>query len=489
MSHWIALLPAPDATPAPTGDSPGTLAPTPDSDEVVGQPALDAQHLGWWALQFTPRVALLEGGVVLEVAASERLFGGPQALAARITSGATRLGVRHWAQATTARAALALARTRPGWRQWGEPEALADALAPLPLAAIDAVAQQADTLSKMGCRTLTQVRALPRAGLSRRLGEAALQALDEAHGLRPQVFDWLTLPEVFDAQREMPFRLESAPPLLHFFMQLVHPLCAWLAGQQAGCEALQLRWCHERSRHADSRWQVHVVRLAQPTRDAAGLAVLLREHLQRIDLLAPVTDIGLKVDALVDQKEDNAELFGVGPLDGGVGSGEALLPPSAWRAQRQALLSLMDKLSVRLGAQRVQQARLLADHRLERAQLWAPALTTMPASAEGDAALALASIPPGPQPSWLLPQPVPLGLAPWSAPGLRETPIFQGPLRLLAGPHRIEAGWWDASSDAPLVARDHHLASSPQAGLLWVHRMRQAPADGSSPWYLQGFFA
>ena len=500
MPNWIALLPAPRTTPGePNGSlgSPqGRAGPdainhainqaSPDSAAEAGP--LDALHLGWWALQFTPRVALLENSVVLEVASSERLFRGRQALTERITSGAARLGVSHWAQAGTARAALALARARPGWCQDEAPDALTAALAPLPLESIDAIGQQAATLSRMGCRTLGDVRALPRAGLSRRLGSALLQALDEAHGLRPQAFDWLALPEVFDSQMEMPHRVETAAPLLDFFMQLIHPLCAWLAGHQAGCETLHLRWCHEWSHHGHDRWQAHVIRMAQPTRDAAALATLLREHLQRIELAAPVTDIGLKVDALIRQQDDNAELFGGSPLDGGVGSGETLLPTSAWRAQRQALLSLMDKLSVRLGPQRVQQACLQADHRLEHAQLWTPALTLLRGGSERGAPELLASIPDGPQPSWLLPRPLPLALA-THATGRGEAPVFQGTLQLLAGPQRIEAGWWDASCEAPLVARDHHLASSAQAGLLWVYRLRQAPGDGRSPWFLQGFFA
>ncbi len=49
-----------------------------------------AQHLGWWALQFTPRVAQLEEAVVLEYRASERLSGRAQALRARLSDGARR---------------------------------------------------------------------------------------------------------------------------------------------------------------------------------------------------------------------------------------------------------------------------------------------------------------------------------------------------------------------------------------------------------------
>ena len=54
LGHWAALSP----TPLPASSLP-----------------IDAASLGIWALQFTPRVALLEGVVVAEVSGSARLFG------------------------------------------------------------------------------------------------------------------------------------------------------------------------------------------------------------------------------------------------------------------------------------------------------------------------------------------------------------------------------------------------------------------------------
>jgi protein ImuB len=65
---------------------------------------------------------------------------------------------------------------------------------------------------------------------------------------------------------------------------------------------------------------------------------------------------------------------------------------------------------------------------------------------------------------------------------------------LLAGPHRIEAGWWGETSDS-LTVRDYYLASSPGAGLLWVFKTRPAAHEVAlastppSPWFLHGLFA
>ena len=68
--HWIALQPLHDA-PA------GQLA-------CAQEEAALHAALGWWALQFTPRVALQDEAVLLEVSGSERLFGGRAALLRRM---------------------------------------------------------------------------------------------------------------------------------------------------------------------------------------------------------------------------------------------------------------------------------------------------------------------------------------------------------------------------------------------------------------------
>jgi protein ImuB len=86
-------------------------------------------------------------------------------------------------------------------------------------------------------------------------------------------------------------------------------------------------------------------------------------------------------------------------------------------------------------------------------------------------------------PEWLLPQPVRLEVR-------ADKPQFQGPLRLLAGPQRIETGWWDADTNGPAV-RDYFVARSEQAGLLWIYRVRPAAAQEAAQvrWYLHGLYA
>jgi protein ImuB len=60
-------------------------------------------------------------------------------------------------------------------------------------------------------------------------------------------------------------------------------------------------------------------------------------------------------------------------------------------------------------------------------------------------------------------------------------PHHGGPLKLVAGPERIESGWWDGDE----LARDYFVAQTPEHGLVWIYRARGA-AGG---WFLHGLFA
>jgi protein ImuB len=80
------------------------------------------------------------------------------------------------------------------------------------------------------------------------------------------------------------------------------------------------------------------------------------------------------------------------------------------------------------------------------------------------------------RPVWLLPQPKALHER-------QSRPLLDGrPLQLLAGPERIEAGWWDSEP----AARDYFIAQAHDGALVWVYRSRLALADEG--WFLHGRF-
>ena len=86
----------------------------------------------------------------------------------------------------------------------------------------------------------------------------------------------------------------------------------------------------------------------------------------------------------------------------------------------------------------------------------------------------------------LLPQPQPLPTEA-AADAADPPPVYGGALTLIAGPERIEAGWWSLGADARdgAVHRDYFVARNPRGQTLWVFRELAAPRG----WFLHGFFA
>jgi protein ImuB len=99
--YWIVLIPESGSR----GDSRSS-----GTDGAGGQ----RHAIACWALQFTPRVALVEDAVALEVRTSQRLFGGEDALRERVHAEALALGCTTVAWAPTCAGAVALARAGQG---------------------------------------------------------------------------------------------------------------------------------------------------------------------------------------------------------------------------------------------------------------------------------------------------------------------------------------------------------------------------------------
>lgn len=474
--HWIALQPQPEA---------GVLAAT------LTEPL---QALGWWALRYTPKVTLLPGAVLLEVSGSTRLWGGQAALLRHIYTSNKPLALVQYARGATS--FIAFGRLLAPHK----PALAADAL---PLSALLAAQAHLPTLLRLGCTRWGDLRALPRAGVARRFGQELVDALDQAYGERPDVYPWLTLPEVFEARLELPSQVENASALLFAARRLLAQLQVWLQLRQCGVLALALTWEMDARRHTAQEGTLEL-RTAEPVAGTEHVQRLLAERLNQLTLPAPV--LALRLRTLQTQA-----------LAGTSGS---LLPDE--QPQGDSLAQLLERLSARLGASKVLQLQALADHRPEQMQAWVQAGHTMNSiatsayskRARGQKHLKLANdTQPLPthwasalQPTWLLTPPRQLSVR-------RGQPVAPGPLTLLAGPQRLEAGWWgsaqaaatplaqaaDAAADvvphapapSPVVLRDYFLARTEAAVLLWIYRerlggVRQAPSEA---WYLHGIFA
>lgn len=434
------------------------------------------------ALAFTPAVTLDGHAVLLEVQSCLRYFGGAAALRSRLRQALAPLGHRvQIASAPTALGAVLLARWRADLDEGPHATdlpALQTLLDAAPVWLLGPGREHWEALQGMGLRGLADLRQLPRAGLARRFGEALLDDLDRARGTRADPRIWVVAPERFEGRIELAMRADSTAALLHGASLLLARLVAWARARQVRITAFTLCMLHEASRATTAGHTALRVELAEPSVDPAHLQLLLRERLATLQLDAPTLDLQLLCHEVVQLPAPNGELF-----------------PT--RQGRQAgLARLLERLRARLGDEHVQQLQAVADHRPEHATR-PVAMSASPADPDGGGGGAgrvaprrAPAVPQGGSPAWAGPGPLarPVWLLPDPAPLAERQawPWLDGqPLQLLAGPERIETGWWDGG----LATRDYFIAQAGDGSLVWVYRARLPPAsEAAANWFLQGRF-
>jgi protein ImuB len=452
------------------------------------------RQLACCALRFTPQVSLIEPGpridhtgLILEIGRSLRLFGGAESLAGQLRADIDQQGfASRLCAAPTPTGAWLLAQYRDGELLDGL-EPLREALSRLPVDVLLSSTPHQETLGAAGLRSLGQLLHLPRAGLARRFGRPMLDEIDRALGERPDPYPTFTPPPRFQAQLDLAAALEDTGLLLHAAKRLILQLCGWLRARQTGASRIDLLVGHGGGRPPT----VISLRLERPSRDADHLTFLLGEQLQRCRLPAPAQSLELHCEHTGDTLDSIDELF----------------PNPALYAEQ--IDRLLERLQARLGHDQVQRLSVDPDHRPERAQRSAPGSTRQrsprvplnksrlpgsslipdsayssgagrPYGVTGPGGISGTSACPWPlpRPLWLVDPPIALGER-------NNRPYLDSPMRLLAGPERIETGWWEHA----LAQRDYFIAEDASHRLFWVFMARLPRANGSGKqagWFLHG---
>jgi protein ImuB len=397
-----------------------------------------------WAAQFTPGVALeLPDGLALEVSGSLQLFRGLARIAAGLRQGCARMGLTALvAAAPTPRGAAWLARAGRE-RLVADPAHLEAALAALPVRVLARDADALESLAAIGATRIADVLELPRAGLARRFGQMLVNDLDRALGRLPDPRAFFTPPATFGARLELPAEVTQAEALVFAARRLFVQLEGYLAARAGGVRRLVLRLFHREARFTEVP-----IGFVAPSRDAGHFTTLARERLATLALPDPVRALALTADDVVPLAGEPLALFADGAR-----------APGDWP-------KLVERLRARLGAGAVHGVAIAAEHRPEYAS------RPRDLAIDEKAATVVANV--GLRPFWLLPAPQPLA-------EVDAVPQHGGPLRLLAGPERIESGWWDGGD----VTRDYFVAQAPDRSLVWVYRERRSPGG----WFLHGLFA
>lgn len=387
-------------------------------------------RLASWAYQYSSQVCIVPDRhtLLLEIAASRRLFGDAMGLAERIGSELQLLGYRaNTGIAPTPEAAHLAARNGLFIPAGADIRKL---IGKLGIGQLHLQKAQIQALQKMGFRHTAEILRLPRKALARRLGLAVSDYLDRLLGHRPDPCRIFRPPGSFSAGMDLP-ETEHTQGLVFPLKRLLQELCGVLRAQDCGIQSLQV------SLHLEKDTQTLNLNLQESTRCESHLLLLLRERLERLQLPRPVRHIRLQAPTFLPCSVSQPGL---------------LRDPDD--RHDPADHHVIERLQARLGTGSVKGIQGLQDYRPERSwclrELDEPAAyTTQPG-----------------RPAWLLPEPQRCRIENY---------------RILTGPERIETGWWDGRD----CRRDYFIVRDSNGGTLWAfHEYKPRPG-----WYLHGLFA
>jgi protein ImuB len=392
------------------------------------------ERLAAWGYQWSSQVSFcLPDLLWLEFDASRNLFGGRAALLRRIEFGLAQLGYEYCCALAPSPTAAALLTHAAPPRHVFTVAQLRPRLDPLPLSLLGLPEATLTALQSAGLARIGQVLALPDAALARRFGPETTLYLRRlccrASDLRPA---W-RLPEIYRVCCEFEDAVSDAGALLFPLQRLLLEFQGYLRARDCAVQRFTLELEHARGAASSL-----AIGLSAPGREAREFLALVRERLATLDLPAPVCALRLQALEFTAPAIVQADLFG----------------SDAQRLQQLQLL--LDRLAARLGATSVRGLRARADYRPERGWCFVePAPSAAGAQRQSGTPA---------RPCYLLPEPRQI-----AAPG-----------ELLAGPERIESGWWDGAD----AARDYYVARTPEGAQLWVFRDLRAGG-----WYLHGLWA
>lgn len=429
--------------------------------DIAGDDAL-LHRLTHWARRWCPwTVQDADHGLILDVTGSVHLFGGAAALLYDIRQ-------RFAMQGLTARVAMAPTRgAAQALARYGAADAICTAadlathLAPLPVTALRLDAGTARLLSRLGLTTMGALAGVPRTALMRRFTDVPvdrnpLVLLDRAMGRVP---DPLNAPP---DRRDFLARARLAEPVVDaapHLKGLVEDLCETLARDDRGARALRLTVYR-----VDSECRSVDIATAVASRDAAHLLRLFDGKLDGIDP-------GFGFDLLTLQATRTEAVPRTQPrLDGERDAGGDVA-------------ALLDRLTARLGRDRVTWPAWTESHKPERVETQVPALTVTPSAPP---------IPAQDRPARIL-HPAEEVRVIYAVP---EGPPSQFRWRRVvyrttrhAGPERIAPEWWLDRPGTRL--RDYYRIEVQGGRRFWLYREGLLhDGRGDEPrWFLHGLFA
>jgi len=479
---------------------PDARALVPDMQTAMADPqdaAARLQKCAYWLQRYTPWIGedtapetadgLAHYGLLLDISGCAHLFGGERAM---LDDMATRLAAYRAGRGISFRAAIAGSIGAA----WGlarfaatdltiVPEGQdAEAVLPLPPAALRLNPQHIDLCRRLGLDNIAELARFPRSDLTRRFGPEPVLRLEQALGQSGESLNPYLPPPQFLARKNLPQGVTQIEALT----ALIGELCASLAAQlqAAGQGAQRLDVALTRS---DNAVLALSLPLAHPSADAAHMLRLFEERLTR---LSGGLDAGFGIEQL---QLVAAKTTAITTAQENIGLSNRLGGRLRKTAPMAALGGFYDRLISRLGANVVVRPVPHASYIPERAVRFASILDAHNI-AEADAE---PIINPTTRPLFMLCAPEPIDVIaeiPEGAPYRFRWRRVLHEVTTAYGPERIAPEWWDglvgeSSKTHNSRTRDYYRVEDTQGHRFWLYRDGLYERETGNPrWFMHGVF-
>ena len=460
---------------------------------IPADPAGDGaavRALARWAARWSPLAEVDGDCLKLDVTGAAHLFGGERGLAEDISERFAALGLTaRVAIAPTAAAAWALARFDPSICG----SDVAARLAPLPVAALRLSPPAVRTLERLGLKTIGALAGIERRSLARRFRDAdnPVDALDRALGRKPDPLTAQTAERPPRATMRLAEPVEDPAAAIHALDLLIPRLVRELQQRQLGARRLAMTGFR-----VDGSVGIASVATSIASREPGHLKRLLLDK-------AAALDPGFGFDAFALEASWAERL---------AAAQESLVEEPSGTSE---VARLVDRLTVKLGAEKVRRPRAFESHLPERASGWVGAVSSPAPSGEGcrggvrpsglnareeasSAALSrfIRHPPPSPsleregrRPQRLLDRPEAIAVVYATPEGVPRRFVWRRAVHDIArveGPERIAPEWWRSASTARL--RDYYRVEDQDGRRYWIYREGLAGdgRGGAPEWYLHG---
>jgi protein ImuB len=428
--------------------------------DIEGDAAL-LGRLAIWARRWCPWTVAEGDGIVMDVRGAAHLFGGEAQMLRDMHMRFAMQGLRaRLALAPTRGAAQMLARFGVQGVICGEADVL-EVVSPLPVEALRLPADTVRLLERLGLKTIGTLEGLPRVGLMRRFAGVAeavnpLVLLDRALGRNADPLDAPADAQVWRAVVRMAEPVIDPVPWLE---GLAEDLAGQLAVAEQGARRLRLTIYR-----VDGEWRFRDVSTASASRNAAHFVRLVTGKLDGID-----PGFGFDLMTLEALRAEPLSLH-QSCLDGGRDTGADVA-------------ALLDRLTAKLGPQRVTWAVWVQSHKPERVERRVPVLE---GGGQEDALDALRE-----RPLRLFEPPeeiVVLYAVPEGPPARFSWRRVTFLMTRFEGPERIAPEWWRDRRGTRL--RDYYRVEVTDGRRFWLFRDGiVGDARGADPrWFVHGVF-